>query len=644
MVNQTNARLAWMWLLPMAATLLGVVLLTGVFAGLVLVVGCSITGLEVAAAVIVTLAGLAVWLFRVHGRRWWWPWVAVSVLALVVIVVSLVLGGLILDHTWDGLWFHQEAVIQLAAGWNPFTTDLDEAQVPNEGARARINGYTKATWLWGASLYRMTHRIEVSKGFSLPLAVAAGFAVLACLLILTSLRPTMATLIAFVAAANPVAVTQVLNSFQDGVLASLLTICSAVLVLWIRTGSRIALTMAAAAGVGAAAVKLTGPVYVTIIVGSAVLWLVWKGQWRHNLRAFVIAVVAAAVGLTLLSGGTYLTNSLRHGHPLYPVLGPDRVGIVTAPSHSRYQALVASIFGRSQALSDDRESVERLRSWTDLKPPFRVDREEIGAFLSPWVRVGGWGPWFSGVVLLTIVLIGVTVARRPRVAVCALLMILPLVVSVLVNPYCWKARYAPQSWLVPLVIAVVVLARRHSRLEKVLATALVVAAGINAMMVAWGHGPGVVYTSKQLRTHLLDLGNRQETLEVDFRPFRANRVRLAELGIDFTEVEDDRCSLAVYNGFASAKVIRFEVREDSDGSRVAALQWKPTPGARSYRIAVAGDAASVDVGNSQISKIETTIPEAVVPIGTMRTTLILEICNDLGCCPPKVLLVVESVE
>lgn len=607
--------------------------------------GLSLSGFDAVLAVTVTTAGLAVWLVRLHGPRWWVAWIAVIGAASMVFLPSAVLGERVLDGTWDGQWFHQEAVIQLADGWNPFRADLDPADVSREGARIRINGYAKATWLWGAPLFLLTDRIETAKAFSFPLAVAAGLSVLACLLLITPLRPLTAMVVAAVAAANPVAVVQFLNTYQDGALASMLTICTASLALWVGSGSRIGLVMATAAGVGASAVKLTGPLYVVILVVAAVGWLMWNGDWRHQWRSFAVAVGLAAIGLHALSGGTYLTNTVRHGHPLFPVFGPEKAPIVETPPHHRLQVMAASIFSRSRPGPEDYGSVESLRQWRGLKVPFVFDGGELSAFMRPWVRIGGWGPLFGGVVLLTAVLLVVSAFRRPGRVGIILLVAAPLAISVVINPVCWKARYVPQSWLVPLVVAVMVLATSKGRFERLLVGAILVTACANSLLVVWGHVPAVVHNSKQLRTHLLDLDGGRRPINVDFGPFRANRVRLAELGIDFSEVEDDHCSLAVYNGFASAKVIRSDVKESSDGGREISLQWSPTPGVRFYRVAVIERAAGgVDVENPQPSIVETSIPEAVVPVGPRRTILTLEICNDLGCCPPKVLRVVEALE
>ncbi len=278
-------RFAWEWVFPLAAVLISIVVLTGIAGGIELLFGFAITGFEPVVAVGLTLGGLAMWARGLRGQRRGVRWVVIAGLALAIILPSLLAVGRVLEDTWDGQWFHQEAVIQLAEGWNPFGADLTDREVPDDGGRIRLNGYPKASWIWGASLYRLTGRIERAKAFSLPLFIASGLVVLACLLVMTSLPAGVAIFVAAVVAANPVVLSQVLNTYQDGPLASLFTIFVASLVLWVGAGSRAGLVLATVAAVGVASIKLTGPVYISVILVAAVAWSMARGQWRREWRA-----------------------------------------------------------------------------------------------------------------------------------------------------------------------------------------------------------------------------------------------------------------------------------------------------------------------------------------------------------------------
>lgn len=482
--------------------------------------------------------------------------------------------------------------------------------------------------MWAAPLYRLTGRIETAKAFSIPLMVAAGLSVFGCLLLASTLRPWVAALLAAVAAANPVALVQLLNFYQDGALASLLTVCAASSALWAGTRSRTGLALAMAAGVGAGAVKLTGPVFAVVLVGAALAWKL-RTRARRELRAFAVALVAAVPALLLLSGGTYLTNIVRHGHPMYPVFGPDRTAIVEFPPHKRVQTLLASVVSRSARPADGATTIEDLQAWRGIKPPFVFDRNELWVFMSPWVGVGGWGPLFSGVALIGAMLLVASAVRRPARIRWILVLSAPLVISVLVHPLCWNARFVPQVWLVPLVIVVIVLAAPASRAEKLLAAGVIAAAGLNAALVSWAHVPAVVSNSRALQANLLRLQDLPGPLRVDFGPFRSNRVRLAELGIDVLEVNDPGFSLPVYNGYAPAVLVRSQVIETAGDRLAVALEWRPTEGADRYLLEALGR------DGSAVVRERTSAPEAVVTVPRTPIDWRLSICNRLGCCAPK---------
>jgi hypothetical protein len=598
-------------------------------------VGLRISGFEVVAAAAVTVAGLGLWVVRLGGERRLLRWSLLVLAVATAVMPNLVIVGRVFDLTWDGQWFHQEAVIQLAEGWNPYQSDLGEAAVPEEGARIRINGYPKASWLWGASLYRLTGRIERAKAFSFVLMVAAALTVLAVVLLETPLGLGIAGFLALVAAANPLALTQLLNAYHDGAMASLLSICASALVLWGRTGSRSGLFLAATAAVGAASIKPTGLVYVAIFVASAALWRWWCDREGARWLGFGVAFAVAAVAVVLLSGGAYLTNIARHGHPMYPLLGPEKVPIVEVSSHRRLEALAASLLSRSRVARDDHEALELLRDPSTWKLPFTFDRIELESFFDPRVRVGGWGPLFSGEVFLAVVVLVVAAVRRPRWALVVVVGAAPLVLSVLVNPYCWKARYVPQSALIPLVIAILALLRSSSRWERVLVGALLVTAGLNSALVGYAHLPRVVGRSAEIKHRLLDLGRRHRDLHVDFQFFRSNRVRLAELGIGFTEVDDPRHHLPVFLGMASSAATRLEVRTLPSGGRTAGVEWTPTPGALEYRVEALMPAPT-GPGGSVLSVVErrTTGTNARMPLPAAAVDVVLTVCNALGCGVP----------
>ena len=138
--------------------------------------------------------------------------------------------GQIYDLSWDGQTYHQEAVYQLAHGWNP----VWNAPLPMWHRDIEwINCYPKGNWIIGAILYLSGKQIESAKLLSPALMVTAvllGYAACRAL----SLKRGMSGLLALLAALCPVAVCQLGSFYVDGSLGSLLTLLLSLAVLYVK--------------------------------------------------------------------------------------------------------------------------------------------------------------------------------------------------------------------------------------------------------------------------------------------------------------------------------------------------------------------------------------------------------------------------
>ena len=114
---------------------------------------------------------------RWSGRRWtaaaW-----LLALAAALIVGSIWTAGLVHETYWDGLWYHQPAVVALASGWNPWAGPLagDPARAallvnvvhtPSRGdAQLFIDHYAKGPWYPQAALVEAGARLEQAKALT----------------------------------------------------------------------------------------------------------------------------------------------------------------------------------------------------------------------------------------------------------------------------------------------------------------------------------------------------------------------------------------------------------------------------------------------------------------------------------------------
>lgn len=378
--------------------------------------------------------------------------------------------GQIYDLSWDGQTYHQEAVYQLAHGWNP----VWDAPLPMWHRDIEwINCYPKGNWIIGAILYLSGKQIESAKLLSPALMVTAvllGYAACRAL----SLKRGMSGLLALLAALCPVAVCQLGSFYVDGSLGSLLTLLLSLAVLYVKQPrGRYLLAMIAAMGM-LCVVKFTGVVYACVYAFCLLLFVLLR--LRTRLRAVLLTQTLGIVfGVLFLGFQPYVTNLLSGRHPFHPLHGKlaaelmsDQLGPAFT-AQPRLLTLTESLFSQS---SNDRQ-------WPRWKIPFSVTKQELKEFVIPDARIGGFGPWFGGTLILSVfamVALTMTQLRNPKPPTSrrekrqvtseslriGCYVLLGLVGSCLINPAAWWARYVPQLWLVP-VIVLLLLRIHHSR-------------------------------------------------------------------------------------------------------------------------------------------------------------------------------------
>jgi hypothetical protein len=438
------------------------------------------------------------------------------------------------DLSFDGQAYHQEAIIQLKEGWNPYT---ETVWIPDPSLRLWVNHYPKAAWINAAALYVVTNRLEDSKAFNALLMVVSFCLSVAALGSLTGLSRYQALLLALLAALNPVSICQVLSFYVDGQMASLLIIFAALSYLWLVGADRIALLLLAMTLVMLINVKFTGLVY-GVVLGVGVAICAAKVMTRPlvatTLRAIATAVLA---GVLFVGYNPYVTNTINNGHIFYPLNGEigTRVAIANRPASfqplNRFGALFRSLF------SESRHAPE----WSRLKIPFTITTGEVAPFHMPDVRVGGFGPLFGGAMISSAAILAAASRRRPRTVYAAGGTILGILLSACLNSEAWWARYVPQIWLIPIVALVAGFSAAGNRWLSYASYGVVAALFVNILVIAT---PYVVYqtrTSRALHQQLAELAARRSPVPISFEYFLSNRVRLREAGVDYKEVGRARC-------------------------------------------------------------------------------------------------------
>jgi hypothetical protein len=516
-----------------AVTLLAFPAGTLLFAALGFVLGFRVSPLDLAAGVVSAAAVALGASARRGGLRAAARGAAVFAGCSAVVGAALLLAPWRYDVSWDGQSYHQQSVIALARGWNPLGPPLTAADFTMHG---HVNNMAKGSWVVEAALYRFTGSIETAKALNLVLMAAALCAALSALLALPRLGRAAAVACAGLAALNPVAFTQLFTFYVDGGVASLIAAFAALAYVAVERRDRLALFGMALATVLLANAKLTGVPYAVLLWAGAIAAALLRRGAREG--ATLGAVAAAALAVAVLGPGwnPYVTNTLRHGHPFYPAAGPHAQDFV---SSSRPEAFAP--MNRLERLARATFSVtsNEIERGARLKPPFTIRWEEGGACAGCETRLAGLGPLFSGALVLAV--IAAALGRR-RASVAAALVAAALVGTTLATAEGWWARFAPQLWLVPIVLALPALAaprRPGARLAGVLVLAVLAA---DAGLVIVNNLNRFGRTDHELRRQLAALAATPGTMEVRFDKFESAGVRLTEAGIRWRSVERLGCA------------------------------------------------------------------------------------------------------
>ena len=458
----------------------------------------------------------------------------ISLISIIFIIsFSIIVAIFFYDISYDGQAYHQEAIIQLSKGWNPIYETI--IGVPHS---IWINHYPKASWIYGASTTLATGSIESSKSFNIILCFTALTFSITALLNFKNIRTILCFLIALLAAFNPVSLGQMWGSYIDGALASLITIIYALSVCLFKKQKIIYLVALIIASILLINIKFTGLIYILIYFIGYIILLIFYKKYYYAKNLFKLFILIALTGIVIFGYNPYIKNYLINGNSFYPLYGVNSVDIMSANTPKslvgmgKLEKLTVSIF---HVTSND--SVE---AGLNMKVPLSISSfKELKASTGPDPRFGGWGILFSGIFLLSLLLLVMIIKKIwfTKELNTFLFCIGILLFSIIVNPQSWWARYVPQLWLIPLTIFFYA----HSvnaTIIRYLAFAGLILMFINSGIIFSGALAHNYIALRMISRELSFLKLNTHKINIYFGDFESNRLRLEKAGIGFTRVSD----------------------------------------------------------------------------------------------------------
>ena len=509
---------------------------------------CFSTGMQVPGwlAPITLLLALAVsdWLMRREGVRGRWR-IAPAVIAIAVVALSLTVAGSFFDFSWDGQWYHQTAVYQMAHGWNPLRDPMHSFSPDLE---TWVRYYAKGPWYVALALFQTTHGIECAKAAPW-IALAASFLAMFAVSLGFGRSRRVAFVIASLVALNPVVLCELASYLVDGLVASFLACFIAAMIGSFRRPGALTAWVAVASAILCINAKQTGLVYVCFAMAAGGLYVL--ARRRDRLVQFAVGQFATVLlGAALFGFNPYVTNTVHRGNPFYPWVGTaanpgfsqrerDPNERYETPANlvgrNRVYRLAFSIFGRPGAQPVTGGANAQLM-W-----PFDVRWNDFIVFRIHGVRVAGFGPLFSGAWLIGLALLGLALIRPGGPRLVLALLAGTIVASLLIGTHTWWARYAPQLWWLPVVAVIGGIAVPNRRKTSWVALGLAALLLANAAMIAFAHFRWEIDATRTLREQMAFL-RTQEMVDVDFAYFGESfGERLRSAGVKFRAVRRLQC-------------------------------------------------------------------------------------------------------
>lgn len=415
MINLSNISLA---------RLIGEMLLIQIFLCYVLIYACFMGCISNGAYIFpISLLGgfLAVCLPKLNNKT---NWIAFGI-SLLSWSISIIIGALITDYSYDGNAYHQEIIAALCDGWKAGENYVD-------GLKMSIwsQHYARGIEMMEAAVVAFTGNIESGKALNFIIGISSF------LLVYSFVREKfpnvdnkIVVLCVLVAVCNPVYISQCLTYYIDYA-KYFYTLISIIFIFEIASQPEKirGYIMLGVVIIFAIETKFNAFFEEGVVIFASIVWLFFSKKKKTAIRLALCGLLSAVVGVFVLGYNPYVSNYLYAGHPLYPLMGEGSIDIMTNNTpdiylgHNRIYTFFSSLFTKAIPIYDTRE--------------------------------GGFGPLMFAMILISLWAIW----RNRNIGKGILIYIsLWVIASCFFFEQSWWARYICQLWLIVSIGTIVLI-------------------------------------------------------------------------------------------------------------------------------------------------------------------------------------------
>lgn len=439
------------------------------------------------------------------------------ILGIIIFGAITFVEGKVYDTTADGNTYHKLAIGSMKNGWNPAYEDSQDFKIEDGNAfdtsedninTLWIDHYAKGTEIFAAVVYAFTGNIESGKGYTLLLMYIA-FGIIFYSLFAERKRNIFTSLIVpFLLVVNAITIVQIFNYYVDGALMiSILLILYSCIVESIKDkyqggyNQKENLLILACNIILCVNIKFTGLAFAAIFCFAFYVYWLIKAYKKENFSEVVkkytmFYIITVIISIVVVGYSSYTRNMIDHGNPLYPLYGKghvDNMVVQEQPSSfadkNHLEIFLISIFSKGENVSPT-YSEENIQP--TLKIPGTITLEEINNYCIPDIRVGGFGPLFSVIFIVSIISTIYIIIKLIKEKNWDLFIpyILILVVSIflilLLDGNYW-ARYIPYFYTIPIFTLTYLLWDKDKKIKYTIGVILSIIMIINVLLVTYAN-------------------------------------------------------------------------------------------------------------------------------------------------------------
>jgi len=448
-----------------------------------------------------------------------------------ILLLLILLSIVFWDTSFDGQTYHLRGVDAIANGWNPSRTEFNEVVV---------NNFPKAFEKFGAAIYGFTREIETAKVSNLLLVIAAWLLASSWFKYVMPGKAWAPFIYASLLIINPVIAVQSFTFLVDGQIATVFLVLTFSFLLYLK-GVKLALPIWLFAVSICIDVKFTGLVYAALFQFFAAVWLLFFRFHVKRVATFILLNIAVALlSVFVISNNPYYTHLTSGKHIFYPLQGKEAVNIMTGSNapvsfagENRFQKFFRAQFAASGNTHGARVAPEPV-----LKIPFSLKIKEFTVFKSGSVLYGGFGPLFSGILVLSVILLVYVFTLNVQYKREMALLTVFLLFTVFINPECWLSRYVPQLWYFPvLVLLFVRLSGIQSKIVNYLGNAVFALAVVNGVIILAVSLLSTLMLTVQIRNEYAWLQNSHAKVGLITNTFESPAYRLKKYHVAYEIVD-----------------------------------------------------------------------------------------------------------